>query len=149
MAELNTREREQFLAEPQVGVVSVAGEDGRPPLATPVWYAYEPGGNITFFTQTMGRTARKVRLIDKAGKVTFLVQRFELPYKYVSVECSVVQVDAPPSAEQMLAIARRYLPEEHAQGFVAGELGRPNCKLMLYTIRPDRWLTADFSNGSG
>jgi hypothetical protein len=148
MAELSKIEREQFLAEPQVGVISVAGDTGRPPLAVPIWYAYEPGGDLTFFTQTQGRAARKVRLIERAGVVTFLVQRNEAPYKYVSVECSVVQVDAPPSAEQMLAIARRYLPEEYAQGFVTGELGRPDCKVTHYAVRPERWLTADFSDVS-
>ena len=49
----------------------------------------------------------------------------------------------------MLAIARRYLPEEAAQGFVQSELARPESTLVLFTIRPDRWLTADFGEDAG
>ena len=44
MGPLSKEEREAFLAEPRIGVVSVAGDDGRPPLAVPIWYGYDPGG---------------------------------------------------------------------------------------------------------
>jgi hypothetical protein len=142
---MTERERQEFLAEPQIGVLSVAGEDGRPPLTVPLWYGYEPGGDLTFFTGTQGRKARKTALIEKAGVLSLSVQREEFPYKYVTVECTVVQMDRPPTAEQMLAVARRYLPEEQAQGFVEAELGRPESELVLFTVRPDRWLTADFA----
>ena len=46
--------------------------------------------------------------------------------------------DRPPSTEQMLAVARRYLPEEAAQAFVQAELEHPESELALFTIRPDR-----------
>ncbi len=126
-------------------MLSVASDDDRPPLTVPIWYGYELGGNVTFFTGTMGRTARKSRLIAKAGVLSLVVQREEFPYKYVTVEGTVVETAQPPSAEQVLAIVRRYLPEEQAQGFVTGELGNPNTTLILYTIHPDRWLSFDFS----
>jgi nitroimidazol reductase NimA-like FMN-containing flavoprotein (pyridoxamine 5'-phosphate oxidase superfamily) len=142
---LTEQERQDFLAEPRVGVVSVASDDARPPLVTPTWYHYEPGGNITFFTGTQGRTARKTRLIEKAGVLSFSVQHPEFPYKYVTVEGTVVKTDRPPSADQMLAIVRRYLPEDAAQGFVQGELANPGPGLVVYTVRPDRWLSFDFS----
>ena len=145
MRPMSVQERQEFLAQPQVGVLSVAGDNDRPPLTVPLWYGYEPGGNISFFTGTMGRKARKTRLIQDAGVVSLLVQREEFPYKYVTVVGSVIETDQPPSAEEMLAIVRRYLPEEMAQGFVKAELERPDSELVLYTIRPDRWLTADFS----
>jgi uncharacterized protein len=73
------------------------------------------------------------------------VQREKFPYRYVTVEGTVVGEDRPPSAEQMLIVARRYLPEEAAKGFVEAELEHPSSELVLFTIRPDRWLTADFS----
>lgn len=73
------------------------------------------------------------------------VQRADFPYKYATVEGTVVGVDRPPSMEQMLAVVRRCLPEEQAQGFVEAELGRSKSELMLFTVRPDRWLTADFA----
>jgi nitroimidazol reductase NimA-like FMN-containing flavoprotein (pyridoxamine 5'-phosphate oxidase superfamily) len=142
---MTEQERQEFLAEPHIGVVSVASDDDRPPLAVPVWYGYRPGGNLSFFTGTQGRKARKTRLIRRAGVLSLSVQREEFPYRYVTVEGTVVREDRPPSAEQMLAVARRYLPEEAARGFVEAELGSPGPELVLFTVRPDRWLTADFS----
>jgi hypothetical protein len=144
--QMTEQERQEFLAEPHVGVLSVASDSDRPPLTVPLWYGYQPGGNISFFTGTQGRKARKTGLIQKAGVLSLSVQREEFPYKYVTVEGTVVQEDRPPSAEQMLAIARRYLPEEAAQGFVKAELERPGTELVLFTARPDRWLTADFTD---
>jgi nitroimidazol reductase NimA-like FMN-containing flavoprotein (pyridoxamine 5'-phosphate oxidase superfamily) len=143
---LSEQAREAFLAAPHVGVLSVASGDERPPLTVPVWYAYQPGGNLTFFTNTQGLRTRKTRLIDQAGVVSLCVQQESFPYKYVTVEGSVIQADRPPSAEQILAILRRYLPEEQAQGFAAAELGRPASEstFVLFTVRPDRWLSADF-----
>lgn len=138
-------EREAFLAEPHIGVMSVANERNRPPHAVPLWYGYEPGGTLTFFTGTMGRKAHKTRLIEQASTLSLTVQREEFPYKYVTVEGAVVQVDRPPTAERMLAIVRRYLPVEQAQGMVQGELDNPT-GLVLFTIRPDYWLSADFSD---
>jgi nitroimidazol reductase NimA-like FMN-containing flavoprotein (pyridoxamine 5'-phosphate oxidase superfamily) len=146
---LTEQERQEFLADRHIVVVSVASDEGRPPLTVPVWYAYQPGGDITFFTGTQGRKARKSRLIQMAGVLSLCVQREDFPYKYVTVEGTVVQADRPPSAEQMLAIARRYLPDEAARGFVAAELARPATELVVYTVRPDRWLSAVFGDDAG
>jgi uncharacterized protein len=142
---LTEREREAFLADRHVATLSVASDSDRPPLTVPVWYSYQPGGNLTFFTGSQGRKARKSRLIERSGVLSLSVQHAEPPYKYVTVEGTVVQTDRPPSAERLLAIVRRYLPEEMAQGFVQAELGRADSELVVYTVRPDRWLTFDFS----
>src|SRR3954469_20289134 len=147
--QMTEQERQDFLAEPHVGVLSVASDSDRPPLTVPVWYGYQPGGNISFFTGTQGLKARKTTLIQKAGVLSLSVQREEFPYRYVTVEGTVVGIDRPPSAEQMLAVARRYLPEEEARVFVEAELARPSDQLVLFTVRPDRWLTADFSDQVG
>jgi uncharacterized protein len=146
---MTEQERQEFLAGLHVAVLSVASDGGRPPLTVPIWYGYQPGGNISFFTGTQGQKARKTRLIQRAGVLSLSVQREEFPYRYVTVEGTVVREDRPPSAEQMLAVARRYLPEEAAQGFVEAELGHPESELVLFTVRPDRWLTADFSDDLG
>ena len=142
---LTEHERQAFLADRHVATLSVASDSDRPPLTVPVWYGYQPGGHLTFFTGSQGRKARKSRLIEKAGVLSLSVQHEEPPYKYVTVEGTVVRTDRPPSAEQLLSIVRRYLPEEMAQGFVREELGRADSELVLYTVRPDRWLTFDFS----
>jgi nitroimidazol reductase NimA-like FMN-containing flavoprotein (pyridoxamine 5'-phosphate oxidase superfamily) len=144
---MNEQQRQAFLAAPHVGVLSVASGGDRPPLSVPVWYHYEPGGNVTFFTGTQGRKARKTDLIERAGVVSLCVQRETFPYKYVTIEGTVIGADRPPSAEGALAIVRRYIPEEQAQGFVAAELARPSGTFVLFTIRPDRWLAFDFGEG--
>jgi hypothetical protein len=143
---MTEKERQEFLAEPRIGVLSVARGDDRPPHTTPVWYAYEPGADLTFFTGTQGRISRKAELVRRAGVLSLTVQREEFPYKYVTVEGSVIGLDSSPSAEQMLAIVGRYLPEEAAQGFVQAELAHPASGPIHFTVRPDRWLTFDFSD---
>lgn len=132
-------ERQQFLAATHVAVLSVAAEDGRPPASVPIWYDYTPGGDIRVNT---GAGSRKARLIEQAGAVTLVVQREELPYQYVVVEGSVIETTSPAPAAPREAIAARYLGEEGGRQFAAqmGDAGS-----VLYTIRPDRWFTADFT----
>src|SRR5215203_6265878 len=133
--QMTEKERQEFLAEPRIAVLSVArGGD-----------SYEPGGSITFFTGTQGRKSRKAALVETTGVLSLTVQREQFPYKYVTVEGSVVGSSSSPSAEQMLAIVGRYLPEEAARGFVEAELGHPGPGPVLFTVRPDRWLTFDFA----
>ena len=83
---MTEQECQQFLAQPHIGVLSVASDADRPPLTVPLWYGYQPGSNITFFTGTQGRKARKTNLIRKAGVLSLLVQREGYPYGYVTVE---------------------------------------------------------------
>ena len=139
-------ERDAFLAEPHVAVLSVARDGERPPHTSPVWYHHQPGGNITFFTGTQGRRSRKADLIEQAGVVSLCVQQETFPYKYVTIEGTIVQIDRPPTVEQALAIVRRYLPEEQARGFVVAELGHPTGEFVLYSVRPDHWHSLDFSD---
>ena len=42
---MTEQEREAFLADLHVGVISIPRPDG-PPLTVPIWYDYEPGGDI-------------------------------------------------------------------------------------------------------
>ena len=144
MRRMTRTEREAFLAEPRVAVLSVAGADGRPPHSTPTFYAYQPGGDVTFFTSTQRRTARKVALIAEAGAVTLTVQEPAFPFRYATVECRVVAT-GPPTAADVRAIASRYLPPDAADGMAQAETGDPDSTIVLYTARPERWLTADFS----
>jgi hypothetical protein len=65
-----------------VAVISVA-DDGHGPLAVPIWYSYQPGGEVRIIT---GRTSRKGELLERAGRFSLCVQTETLPYKYVSVE---------------------------------------------------------------
>ncbi len=134
-------ERQEFLAGKHVAVLSVAASDGRPPASVPIWYDYAPGGNILINT---GASSRKSRLIEQVGAVTLVVQREEPPYQYVVVEGTVVETTTPTPLEVRETIAIRYLGEELGHAFV-GSL--ENQASVLFTVRPDRWLTADFSDG--
>ena len=149
MRPMTEQERQEFVAGPHVAVLSVARDGGRAPHATPVWYAYEPGGDVTFFTGTQGRRSRKAELIGRAGAASLTVQREDFPYAYVTVEGTVVEEERPPSAERALAIAGRYMPEEQARGFVGEELANPTGEFVLFRIRPDRWLSFDFAAEAG
>jgi len=138
MGPFSETERQDFLAALHVGVLSVAADD-RPPASVPIWYDYTPGGNIRINT---GASSRKAKLVERAGAVTLVVQREEPPYQYVVVEGTVVDVTKPTPLDVREAIAIRYLGEEGGRAFVQSLEGQES---VLFTIRPDRWLTADFS----
>ena len=140
MKAFSKTERQEFLAAKHVAVLSVAAADGRPPASVPMWYGYTPGGDILINT---GASARKSKLIEQAGAVTLVVQHEEPPYQYVVVEGTVVDT-TPTPVEVREAIAIRYLGEEGGRAFVRSMDGQSG---VLFTIRPDRWLSADFSDG--
>jgi hypothetical protein len=75
--------------------------------------------------------------------VTLVVQNEEPPYKYVVVEGTVVDTVTPTPLDVREAVAIRYLGEEDGRAFVRSIEDRPT---VLFTIRPDRWITADFSD---
>jgi PPOX class probable F420-dependent enzyme len=139
MRSLSEAERQEFLADKHVAVLSVAAADGRPPASVPIWYDYTPDGNIRINT---GSSSRKARLIERAGAVTLVAQREEPPYQYVVVEGTVVETTRPAPADVQESIAIRYLGEERGHAFVRSMEG---VEEVLFTIRPDRWLTADFT----
>jgi uncharacterized protein len=133
-------ERQEFLAAKHVAVLSVAATDGRPPASVPIWYDYTPGGNILINTAA---SARKSKLIERAGALTLVAQNEEPPYQYVVVEGAVVDTTTPTPLDVRESIAIRYLGEEGGRAFVRSIEDRST---VLFTIRPDRWITADFSD---
>ncbi|HEU4361912.1 MAG TPA: TIGR03618 family F420-dependent PPOX class oxidoreductase [Mycobacterium sp.] len=132
-------ERQQFLADKHIAVLSVAATGGRPPASVPIWYDYRPDGTIVVNT---GAGNRKAKLIERASAVTLVVQREEQPYQYVVVEGTVVETITPAPIEPREAIAIRYLGEQGGREFARQMDGTHS---VLYTIRPDRWFSADFS----
>jgi PPOX class probable F420-dependent enzyme len=140
MKSFSETERQEFLADKHVAVLSVTATDGRPPASVPIWYDYTPGGDVRIAT---GASSRKASLIEREGAVTLVVQREEVPYQYVAVEGTVVDVTKPAPADVQEAIAIRYLGEEGGRAFVRSMEG---VEEVMYTIRPDRWVTADFSD---
>ena len=64
-----------------MGVLCVPGEGA--PVCSPIWYDYEPGGDIHVI---LDPRSRKGRLLQDGLPVTFVVQEESPPYKYVTVE---------------------------------------------------------------
>ena len=62
---MTREEREAFLADVHVGVVSITDSE-RGPLAVPIWYAYEPGGELRIVTE---RGSRKGRLLENGKRL--------------------------------------------------------------------------------
>lgn len=134
-------EREAFLAGLHVGIVSLP-ESGRGPLTVPIWYAYEPGGELCFLTD---RDSRKGKLLAKGTRVSFCVQTETPPYKYVSVEGPVVAVDPSDLERDARPLAHRYLGKELGDRYLEATAGdRAEGGSVLVRIRPERWLSVDY-----
>jgi nitroimidazol reductase NimA-like FMN-containing flavoprotein (pyridoxamine 5'-phosphate oxidase superfamily) len=135
-------EREAFLAGLHVGVISIPDVD-RGPLTVPIWYAYEPGGELRLVTEP---GSRKGRLLSKGLRVSLCVQTESLPYKYVSVEGPVVAIEPADVERDARALAHRYLGPELGDRYVeATSADRSAGGSVLVRIRPERWLSVDYA----
>lgn len=133
-------ERQAFLAEPHVAALSVAAGPDRAPLVVPIWYQYEPGGDIWFHTPA---DSRKAKLIDAAGRVSLMVDEAGARVRYVSVEGPVVRTE-PGSADVVRTMTARYLPAEQVDAYVEFALAEHG-EQVVYHVRPQRWLSADLT----
>ena len=79
---MTREEREAFLADVRVGVLSIPSDE-RGPLSIPIWYIYNPGEGPWM---TTGEDTRKGKLLRKAKRIGFCVQDPTPPYKYLSME---------------------------------------------------------------
>ena len=139
---MTKQEREDFLAAVHVGIISIP-EPGRGPLTVPVWYAYDPGGELRVVT---GRASRKGRLLAQAGRFSLCVQTETSPYKYVSVEGPIVALEDSDLERDLRPLARRYLGAAMGDQYVESTRREfeqhPN---VLVRMRPERWLTVDYA----
>jgi nitroimidazol reductase NimA-like FMN-containing flavoprotein (pyridoxamine 5'-phosphate oxidase superfamily) len=139
---MSREDREGFLAEPHVGVLAVA-DGGGPPLVSPVWYAYEPGGLVTVLT---GRRSRKAALMRAAGQVSLCAQTEAPPYRYVAVQGPLVEVDGPVVPGERRALARRYLGPELGDQYVATNDAEA-AGIAVYRFAPKHWWTRSYADG--
>ncbi|MFF3228480.1 pyridoxamine 5'-phosphate oxidase family protein [Nocardia suismassiliense] len=134
---LTLKERQEFLAQPHVAALSVAGGPDRGPLSVPIWYQYEPGGEPWVMT---GADSRKLRLIQEAGRFTLLVQRTEPTTRYVAVEGPVAKI-IPLTEELHVEMVRRYLTGDAVDHYLKQAEGFGD-QVVVY-LRPEHWLSAD------
>ncbi|MFI9817717.1 pyridoxamine 5'-phosphate oxidase family protein [Saccharothrix variisporea] len=140
MSVMDDVQREKFLAEVRVGVMAIARAEG-PPLAVPVWYHYEPGGEVSVQTHPH---AVKYRLATAAGGFSIVAQVETPPYRYVSVSGPLTGVEEDTPWAEVDAMARRYFGAD-ADDYLKTLEGQPIATLRM---RPQRWLSADYTEGS-
>jgi nitroimidazol reductase NimA-like FMN-containing flavoprotein (pyridoxamine 5'-phosphate oxidase superfamily) len=142
---MSRAEREAFLADVHVGMISVT-EPGRAPLALPIWYGYELGGEVRIVT---GERSRKATLMRAAQRFSLCVQTEVPPYKYVSIEGPIVAI-APADVERDLRpLAHRYLGPELGDRYVSAAHDEGSEGMVLVHMRPERWLTVDYAKEYG
>ena len=140
---MTTEERESFLADVHVGVVSV-DDPGHGPLAVPVWYSYEPGGTVDVLT---GGQSYKARAMRAAGRFTLCVQTESVPYCYVSVEGPITLIRDTVTLDERRRLAYRYLGPELGERYLrASDELSDNA---VFRMSPERWFSADFSKQFG
>jgi nitroimidazol reductase NimA-like FMN-containing flavoprotein (pyridoxamine 5'-phosphate oxidase superfamily) len=143
---MTPQEREAFLSEVHVGIISIA-EAGRGPLTVPIWYAYEPGGELRVVT---GRHSRKGRLLATVGRFSLCAQSEQSPYKYVSVEGPVLTIEPADLERDIRPLAHRYLGPARGDWYIEATSGdRARAENVLVRMSPERWRTVDYAKRSG
>jgi hypothetical protein len=127
-------------------VISIA-EPGRASLAAPIWYDFDPKIGVWVLT---AKSSRKGVLLERAGRYSLVAQTEEVPYKYVSVEGPIIEVRPADTDQDQRPMAWRYFGRElgdaYVKGEIAGEAAEDNA---VYVMRPERWLTVDYTKLTG
>jgi nitroimidazol reductase NimA-like FMN-containing flavoprotein (pyridoxamine 5'-phosphate oxidase superfamily) len=136
---MTKQEREAFLADPHVGIISIA-EEGRGPLTVPIWYLYKPGGELRVVT---AMTSRKAQLLQGAGRFTLCTQTETWPYRYVSVEGPIVAIEPADPERDRRPLAHRYFGVQAGDRYIERTRAE-TVENVLFRMRPERWLTVDY-----
>ena len=134
---MSRSEREAFLADLHVGVVSM-NREGLGPLSAPIWYAYEDG--VVWFTT--GAESRKGLLLNVGDRISMVAQTEAAPYQYVSVEGPVVERAAADLERDIRPMAIRYLGPGAGNQYADQSTASGN---VVVRMKPERWLTVDYS----
>jgi PPOX class probable F420-dependent enzyme len=108
-----------------------------PPIASPIWYAYEPGGDIVF---NIGRDSAKAKALRAAGVASLCAQSEQLPYAFVTVDGRAIVEDAVDE-ELRARIAVRYLGDELAAAYLASTKGGDS---VVGRLTPEHWRSNDY-----
>ena len=133
---MNREEREKFLSELHVGVVSMNRVDAGP-LSAPIWYDYVDG-EIIF---AIGEQSRKSALMKVGDRISLVAQTESAPYQYVSVEGPVVTREAADLDRDIRPMAIRYLGDKAGNQYAdaTGAAGQ-----LVIKVKPEKWLSVDY-----
>jgi hypothetical protein len=134
-------ERETFLADLHVGVISIDAPD-RAPLTVPIWYDYDPTIGVWVIT---GAQSRKGKLLAQAMRYSLCAQIETGLYQYVSVEGPIVETRAADLERDTRPMAHRYFGAEFGDQYVASSDHTGN---QVYVMQPARWLTVDYAKAA-
>jgi general stress protein 26 len=132
-------EREAYLKDLHVGVISIEQANGAP-LSAPIWYDYDPAIGLWILTEP---NSKKGKALAAAQRFTLVAQDEAAPlYKYVSVSGPVVEVRVADAEKDAKPMAYRYFDRATADMYLKGSAdGTSN----YYLMRPEQWLTLDYS----
>ncbi len=142
---MTKNERETFLADVRVGIISIA-DPGRGPLIAPIWYGYEPGGDLWIVTD---RKSRKGVLLEKESRFSLCAQTEDPPYKYVSVEGPITSIAPADLEKEVRPLAHRYLGKQGGDGYIEATGGGERGSSITVRMQPERWLTVDYAKQFG
>ena len=135
---MTKEEREVFLADLHVGVISIE-QPGNAPLTVPIWYDYAPETGVWIIT---GDDSLKATHLLAAGRFALVAQSEEPPaYRYVSVEGPVVETRATDLERDLRPMAQRYLGNEIGDQYAnaTGVAGQT-----VFVMQPEKWRTVDY-----
>ena len=135
---MTKEEREVFLADLHVGVISIE-QPGSAPLTVPIWYDYAPATGVWIIT---GDDSLKAKHLLAAGRFTLVAQSEEPPaYRYVSVEGPVVETRATDLERDLRPMAQRYLGKDMGNLYAqsTGSAGQT-----VFVMQPEKWRTVDY-----
>ena len=136
MTAMTKEEKQDFLAGLHVGVLSLS-DNPKGPLTVPIWYDYEPGGELWFIT---GPNSLKGKLLKVGVRLSLMAQSEEPPYKYVSIEGPVVSIDEATNND-LLAMAIRYLGKDRGEQYAKNSESGGG---VIVRVKPERWLSVDY-----
>ena len=116
------------------------GEGALPPLAVPIWYDYQPGGEVIILTSSK---SVKGLLLEAAEGFSLCAQTEEPPYQYVTVEGPITGVRPADREADTRPMARRYLGRRGGDNYTDSTPHSPD--ETVYSMRPERWYTVDYS----
>ncbi len=148
MATMTDAERDAFLAEPHLGILSIARED-KGPLVAPIWYRYEPGRPVEM---CMGSSSAKAHRLRAEGRATLaVVDASGGRYRYVTIEGAVrLEPLGDRTRSEILAMSTRYLGVKGGQRYTDNFMAKleqddlhdgHGTEEVLVQLTPERWRT--------
>lgn len=131
-------DRERFLSDLHVGIISIPRAT-KGPLTVPIWYDYEPGGEVWVITDS---DSIKGKLLTKSSRISLCAQTETAPYQYVSIEGPYTT--RPATQEELLAMAIRYLGEKQGQAYAENSSGGGEGSIIV-SIAPETWFSVDYN----